>query len=104
MRKLLTAAAVALAVALPAGVSFADDLDGVESHDFLAVQTPDVLFDLGVDVTGVAHTPGAVSGYLTSLAPVTRAAVLNACDTFMANPETAQGDNTIAFCSVAVGG
>jgi hypothetical protein len=104
MRNIFAAAAVALAIALPAGASFANDLDGVETQDFQTVQTVDPLFDLGVDVTGVAHTTGAVAGYLTQLEPVTRASVLNACETFMAHPDSAQDRATIGFCSVAVGG
>jgi hypothetical protein len=104
MLKLISAAVVALAVALPATVSLADDADQDNNTVTVDSQKADSVFDLGIDVTGVAHTSAAVRGYLGALAPVTRDSIVKACETYMAHPESAQAQDTLAFCSAAVGG
>ena len=61
-------------------------------------------FDLGVDVSGVAHTTRAVDSYLAAQAPETQAALRGACENYVQNPTSAQDIATLAFCRIAVGG
>jgi hypothetical protein len=56
-------------------------------------------FDLGIDVSGVAHNPAAVHAFMLGLAPVTQDAIMGACATFMDYPVTAQSPETWAFCA-----
>jgi len=105
MRKMLSLAAVALAAGLSAGasVAFADDADTTNDNDF-GFMTPNTVFDLGVDVSGLPRTAAAVHAYLGSLEPETRVAIVKACENFMAYPSSAQDRETIAFCAIAVSG
>jgi hypothetical protein len=101
MRRILPTVA-GLAVGLFAGAALADDANtGTTDHQ---MNGPDTVFDLGIDITGVPHSLADVKGYLATLAPVTRDAVVHACATFMAYPSSAQEPETLAFCSIAVGG
>ena len=108
MRTLLAVAAAAV-ISLAAVPAFADDVDqtdnsGFATDTFAAPAAPDTTFDLGVDVTGVAHTPGAVRAYLGSLEPETRAVIQSTCEHYMENPSSVRDTTTIGFCSVVVGG
>jgi hypothetical protein len=98
---------LAAAFAVMPTLALADDIvlnedNGIDGS--IATTPNDTTFDLGVDVTGVAHTPAAARGYLSSLAPQTQSAIMGACETFMAHPSTAQSPETYAFCSNAVHG
>ena len=107
MHKLLTVTAAALALTLSAGASFAVPLDDQEDNTadvFNAEPAPSTTFDLGIDVSGVPQSPGAVKSFLGSLAPDTRGILLSTCQHYMQNPVSARDQDTIAFCSAAVGG
>jgi hypothetical protein len=104
MLKLISAAALALAIALPATVSLADDFDQDNNSVTVDSQPAGTVFDLGIDVSGIGRSPAAVQSYLGSLAPETRTIIVRSCDNYMAHPASAQAADTLAFCSVAVGG
>jgi hypothetical protein len=108
MRTLLAVAAAAV-LSLAAVPAFADDANQTDDTGFVAgvftaPAVPDTTFDLGVDVTGIPHTPGAVKAYLGSLAPETREVLQSSCQHYMQTPDSARDTATIGFCSVVVGG
>src|SRR4051812_19195414 len=106
MRRLFAApafAAVALAV-LP-NLALADDGDNLSDNGLApSFDTWATTFDLGIDVTDVAHTPAAARAFLSGLPAPTQSAIMGACENFMAHPDSVQSPETFAFCSNAVRG
>ena len=106
MRKMLSMAAAAVAaVGFSAGVALADDdADPVNGAFTLDTLVPNTTFDLGVDVGGVPHTLAAVQGFLATLNPDARTSVIRACQNYMTHPSSAQVNQTVAFCAIALSG
>jgi hypothetical protein len=105
MRMLVSlAAAAALAVGLGIGGAYAADDEDVENPFIPTIEAPDTTFDLGIDVGELPKTPAAVRAYLAGLAPLTRDILISTCEHYMVTPNSVQESETLAFCSVAVGG
>jgi hypothetical protein len=107
MRLLFASAAfAAAAIAILPTFALADDTPPTDNGLTESTDTSpgNTTFDLGIDVSGVPHNPTAVRSFITGLAPVTQSAIMGACETFMANPDTVQSPETYAFCSNAVRG
>jgi hypothetical protein len=104
MRMIASVAAAAVALGLSAGMAFAVDDEETENR-FDAIEQPaDTLFDLGIDVAPIANSPAAVRAYLASLPALTRGVILSTCEHYMTTPSSTRERDTIAFCSIAVGG
>ena len=106
MRKMLSIAAAAVAaIGFSAGVALADDdAEPVNGAFTLDTLVPNTTFDLGVDVGGVPHTLTAVQGFLATLSPDGRTALMRACQNYMTHPSSAQVTETVTFCAIAVSG
>ena len=104
--RLLTslAAAAAVAFSLSAGsVAFA--VDDADIEVVAPIEAPaDTIFDLGIDVAPVAKNPLAVRAYLAALPSLTRNVLISTCEHYMATPNSTTESETLAFCSIAVGG
>jgi hypothetical protein len=92
---MLAAAAV---VALTPVVAAAEDEEAVAPTSDVQQPVNSTWFDLGIDVMGVAHTPGAAKAFISGLAQVSQEAIVGACTTYMQHPETMQSPETYAFC------
>jgi hypothetical protein len=107
MRNMLSIAAAAVAIAMAAGVALADettDADTINGAFTLEGLVPDTTFDLGIDVSGIPRTPAAVHAYLTSLDAASRTTILRACQNYMTYPSSAQEQETVSFCAIAISG
>jgi len=106
MRRLFAPAAIAAAVfaVMPtfALADIVDDNNGLETSE--PANPGDTTFDLGIDVSGVAHDPTAVRAFLGSLPAATQSTIKGACETFMEHPDSIQSPATYGFCSNAVRG
>jgi hypothetical protein len=105
LASLAAAAAIAVGLAAGAGPAFADDEDDDDDRSTVTIERPtNTRFDLGIDVSPIPATLGAVRAYLGSLAPVTRDVILSTCEHYMETPQSVRSRATLNFCSIAVGG
>ena len=106
MTKLVFAAAAFAAALTSTAALAAGDTYAQPSLIAAVAVAPTPALDLGVDVTGVTRTPAAVQGYLATLAPAARDALLQTCDaySYTLDPKTVEDRETLAFCAIALGG
>jgi len=88
----------AAAVALTPVVAAAEDEEVVAPTTDVQQPVNSTWFDLGIDVIGVPHNPGAAKAFISRLAPVSQEAIVGACLTYMQHPESVQSPETYAFC------